>query len=146
MLRAWLYTGPSPVPAVWAGVARFFPVALAVCLPAARLVPGVRIEQARLDGLGAWGVLRRVAWPALGGPALAAALGVAALTLGEVSATRLVDPPGRAPFGLRLFAQMHYGAESAVAALALVQVAAAALVAALVVPGRREVGQRVGGQ
>lgn len=126
-----LYDQPSPVPAVWAAVARLFPVALMVLWPAARLVPQGLIDQARLDGFGLVGTVRRVAWPQLGPAMLAAAVAVAALALGEVSASRQVDPAGRGAYVLRLFAQMHYGAESAVAAMALVQVAAVGLVVAV---------------
>ncbi len=123
-----LYDQPSPVPAVWAAVARLFPVALLVLWPAARLVPQSLIDQARLDGFGFSGTVRRVGWPQLGPAVLAAAVAVAALAMGEVSASRQVDPAGRGAYVLRLFAQMHYGAESAVAAMALVQVASVGLV------------------
>ena len=70
----------------------------------------------------------------LTGPAAArAALAVAALALGEVSASKLVNPPFRTAYVLRLFDLMHYGAESTVAALCLMQLAATTLLAAAVV-------------
>jgi iron(III) transport system permease protein len=69
----------------------------------------------------------------LTGPAAArATLAVAALALGEVSATKLVNPPFRTAYILRLFDLMHYGAESTVAALCLMQLAATLLAAAVV--------------
>ena len=137
LLDEVLYSGPSPVPAVWACVARFFPVALAVLLPRALVIPSGLLDQAQLDGIGVRQTLRRVALPALAAAWAVAGLGVAALALGEVSASRLVDPPGRATFSLRLFSQMHYGAESAVAAMALLQIAAITAVAGVLAPSRR---------
>ena len=62
-----------------------------------------------------------------------AALAVTALSLGEVSAGKLVNPPFRAAYILRLFDQMHYGTDSTVAALCLLQVAVTVVLAALLV-------------
>lgn len=131
VLRPVLYDRPSPGPAFWAGLVRLFPVAVAVLWPATRAVPRDLLDAAKLDGLGVRGEWRNVVVPLTGGAAARAAVAVAALALGEVSATKLVNPPGRAAYVLRLFDQMHYGAESTVAASALIQVAATALVAGL---------------
>jgi len=62
-------------------------------------------------------------------------IAVAALSLGEVSASKLVNPPSRGAFVLRLFDQMHYGAETTVAALALMPLVPA-FVMAVAVSGR----------
>ena len=138
-LRSALYDQPSPLPSLWAAVTRFFPLAVVVVAPALFAVPRALREAARLDGLAAWEEWARVGWPAARPSALAAAAAVAALTLGEVSASKIVNPPSRGVFVLRLFDQMHYGAEMTVAALALMPlVPAFAVGAAVSRGGRRE--------
>jgi iron(III) transport system permease protein len=129
-LRSLLYDQPSPVSAGWAAVVRLFPVAVAVIWPAVRAVPRDLLEAVRLDGVSVW---RYVLIPLTGPAAAQAALAVAALALGEVSASKLVNPPFRTAYVLRLFDLMHYGAESTVAALCLLQLAATTLLAAAVV-------------
>jgi len=129
-LRSLLYDQPSPVPAGWAALVRLFPVAVAVIWPAVRAVPRDLLEAATLDGVSVW---RYVLVPLTGPAAAQAALAVAALALGEVSASKLVNPPFRTAYVLRLFDLMHYGAESTVAALCLLQLAATTLLAAAVV-------------
>ena len=119
VLRSTLYDQPSPLPAIWACVTRFFPLALVVVTPALFAVPRELREASRLDGLTAWEEWRRVGWPAARSAAFVALLAVTALSLGEVSASKVVNPPSRSAFVLRLFDQMHYGAETTVAALAL---------------------------
>jgi ABC-type spermidine/putrescine transport system permease subunit II len=47
-------------------------------------------------------------------------VGVAVLSLGEVSASKLVETPGSQSFAHDLFNQMHYGVQSRLAALCLV--------------------------
>ncbi|HEX6961911.1 MAG TPA: hypothetical protein VF175_08600, partial [Lacipirellula sp.] len=52
--------------------------------------------------------------------ALAAGLGIAlVLSIGELSATLLVVPPGVTPLSVRLFQLLHYGVDDRVAALVL---------------------------
>ena len=48
-------------------------------------------------------------------------MAVAALALGELAASKLVQVPGRQTFAQELFNQMHYGATATTAALAIVQ-------------------------
>jgi iron(III) transport system permease protein len=118
-----LYDQPSPVPAAWAAVVRLFPVAVAVLWPAVRAVPRDLLDAAKLDGVGEWRlVVGPLTWPAF----VRAVFAVAALALGEVSAGKVVNPAGYSTYVHRLFDQMHYGAESTVAALALVQIAVTA--------------------
>jgi iron(III) transport system permease protein len=130
-LSSLLYDQPSPVPVVWAAAVRLFPVACVVLWPSVRAIPRELWEAVALDGHGFRGEWRLVAGPFTRGAYVRAAVAVAALSLGEVSAGKLVTPPGYETFILRLFAQMHYGAESTVAALCLVQIAASAAFAAL---------------
>ena len=127
-LRSLLYDQPSAVPGGWAAVVRFFPVAVAVIWPAVRAVPRDLLDAAKLDGVGVTGEWRLVVAPLTGTAAVRAAVAVAALALGEVSASKIVNPPGHAAYVLQLFDQMHYGSESTVAGLCLLQVAATILI------------------
>ena len=127
-LRAVLYDLPTPLPVLWAHVARLFPYAVAVVWPAVRDVPRDLRETARIDGASAWGEFRRVTWPAARRASGLAAVAVAALALGELAASKLVQVPGRATFAQELFAQMHYAATATTAALALVQLVLTVLV------------------
>ncbi len=138
ILRSTLYDQPSPLPAIWACVTRFFPLALVIVAPALFAVPWELREAARLDGLTAWEEWRRVWWPAVRSAAFIGVVAVTALSLGEVSASKVVNPPSRSAFVLRLFDQMHYGAETTVAALALMPlVPALAMAVAISRRGRR---------
>ncbi|HET6572766.1 MAG TPA: hypothetical protein VFG68_04120 [Fimbriiglobus sp.] len=129
-LRSALFDQPLPIAAAWAAVVRLFPVAVVVIWPAVRAVPRDLLEAAKLDGVSVW---RYVLVPLTGPAVVWAVLAVAALALGEVSASKLVEPPGWPSYILRLFDLMHYGAESTVAALCLMQLAATTLLAAAVV-------------
>lgn len=127
-LATLLYDQPSPLPVLWAAVVRLFPLACAVVWPAVRAIPAELYEAAAIDGGGARGEWRWVVAPLTRRAFAAAAVGVTVLALGEVSAAKLVCPPGYRSFILELFAQMHYGAEATVAALALVQLGVTAAV------------------
>lgn len=124
-IRAMLYDQPSPLPVLWAHVARLFPYAVAIVWPAVREVPRDLRETARVDGASVWGEFRRVTWPATRRSAEIAALAVTALALGELAVSKIVQVPGRSTFAQELFAQMHYAATATTAALALVQLALA---------------------
>ena len=77
-------------------------------------------------------------WPLCRGAFARAAVVVAALSLGEVVAGKLVEPPGRRTFAEELFNAMHYGADVTVAAMCLLQIAAtAAACGGLLLLGRR---------
>ena len=52
ILERVLYLGPSPVPALWAYLLRFFPCAVVVLWPVVRLLPRELREAARVDGAG----------------------------------------------------------------------------------------------
>ncbi|HKB06438.1 MAG TPA: ABC transporter permease subunit [Gemmataceae bacterium] len=130
-LKAGLYELSTPVPVLWAHVARLFPYAVAFIWPAVRDVPRDLREAARVDGAGPWGEFRRVIWPAARGAVWLAAVAVTALALGELGASKLVQVPGRQTFAQELFNQMHYAATATTAALALVQLALALLVVGL---------------
>lgn len=120
-LKDVLYLWPTPLPVLWAHVARLFPYAVAVVWPAVRDVPGDLREAAWVDGASAWGEFRRVIWPATRRAFGIAALAVTALSLGELAASKIVQVPGRSTFAQELWAQMHYAATATTASLGLVQ-------------------------
>lgn len=120
-VRAVLYDWSTPLPVLWAHVARLFPYAVAVVWPAVRDVPRDLREAARVDGATPGQEFRRVGWPGVRRAWGTAALVVAALALGELSASKVVQVPGRQTFVQELFNQMHYAATSTTASLALVQ-------------------------
>src|SRR5262245_2165214 len=120
-VRAVLYELSTPLPVLWAHVARLFPYAVAIIWPAVRDVPRDLREVARADGANPWREFRHVVWPATRGAAAVAAVAVTALALGELAASKIVQVPGRQTFAQELFMQMHYAATSTTAALALLQ-------------------------
>jgi ABC-type spermidine/putrescine transport system permease subunit II len=131
-LRAVLYELSTPLPVLWAHVSRLFPYAVAIVWPAVRDVPRDLREAARADGATPWAEFRRVVWPAARGAVGTAVVAVAALALGELAASKLVQVPGRLTFAQELFSQMHYGSTATTAALALVQLAPPVLAWAVV--------------
>ncbi|CAN5576915.1 amino acid ABC transporter permease [soil metagenome] len=121
-LRSSLYDQPSPLPCIWACVLRYFAVAVVMIAPVIRALPRELLELATQDGVSPW---RYVGRPIVLPAAVLAAIAVTGLSLGEVSASKLVIPHGGRLFILDLFDVMHYGAESTVAAMAIVQLALA---------------------
>jgi iron(III) transport system permease protein len=121
-LRSLLYDQPSAVPAGWAAVIRWFPLACALLWLSIRAIPQPLFAAAALDGHSVLGRIPWLDWPLSRSAVLQAAGAVAVLALGEVSAGKIVNPPFHDIYILRLFDQMHYGTEPTVAALCLVQV------------------------
>jgi len=127
-LKTLLYDQPSPVPSILAGILRWLPIGLLVVAPVMRTLSRDLLEKASIDGVSAWKYVGR---PGLARATHFAVIAVAGLALGEVSASKLVAPPGWRMFILDLFDQMHYGAEPRVAALCLVQITMSALLLVL---------------
>ena len=130
-----LYHGPSPLPLLWVDVIRFFPCAVAILWPVVRLLPAELSDAARVDGATPRQELRHVVWPLTSGVLKWAALAVAVLSLGELSAGKLVATPGLPGYATEIFTQMHYGVTNELAArcvLLLVLVAAGSAGIALV--------------
>jgi iron(III) transport system permease protein len=126
-----LYYGESAAPLLWVDFIRFFPCALALLWPVVRLVPGELCDAARVDGMTPLGELRHVYWPLTASACDRAALAVAILSLGEVSAGKLVHTPNRDSYAIFLFTQMHYGLSNDLAAGCLLLLAVVAFGAAL---------------
>jgi iron(III) transport system permease protein len=132
-----LYNGPSLVPVVWACLLRFFPCAVALVWPAVRLVPAELADAARVDGALPLRQLRHVAWPQTSPAVGRATVAVAVLSLGELSASKLVATPGGETFAHEVFTRMHYGVANHLAALCLLLLVLTAAPAALLALFRR---------
>ena len=138
-LERVLYLGPSPVPALWIDLVRFFPCAVVVLWPVVRLLPRDLRESAWVDGAGPlrelWHVVGPLTLPAL----LRAGLVVAVLSLGELSAGKLVETPGSQTFTHEVFTQMHYGVTNDLAGLCLILLAGVTLGGILVAASARSI-------
>lgn len=66
-------------------------------------------EQARQDQLGWIDLFRRVLWPQIGKRALACVLLLMVISVGELSCSMLVLPPGVTTVSMRLFEMLHFG-------------------------------------
>jgi iron(III) transport system permease protein len=119
-----LWYGPSPVPLWWVDLIRFFPCAVALLWPVVRLVPPELRDAARVDGATPWQELRHVVWPRAAGACGRAALAAGVLSLGELSAGKLVSTPGFPSCAEVVFTQMHYGVTNDLAARCLLLLAA----------------------
>ena len=106
---------------VHAFVLRTLPYAVLVLWPAARSVANAHVETAELDGYNARGIARRVALPLTLGATLAA-WGVSfILSVGELPAMNLVEPPSHTMFVTKLvWSLLHTGVESHLAGVGLV--------------------------
>jgi ABC-type Fe3+ transport system permease subunit len=118
-------------------VIRFFPIAVALLWGTIRNLPRHLLDTALLDQ-GRRAQWRVVVWPRSKLALTRAAIAVGALQLGDVIASKLVQPPGRRSFSQELFNAMHYGGDATTSALALLQIAATGVVCTLfLVPSRR---------
>jgi ABC-type spermidine/putrescine transport system permease subunit II len=70
--------------------------------------------------------LRHVVWPRAAGACARAALAAGVLSLGELSAGKLVSTPGAPSYAEVIFTQIHYGVTNDLAASCLLLLAAAA--------------------
>jgi iron(III) transport system permease protein len=122
-LEVVLYDGPSYLPIVWTDVIRFLPYACILMWPVARLYPRELRELASLDGFNLWAEFRFVLGPYLLPIALQAGAAIMALSLGELSAGKLVETAGAPTLSHELFNQMHYGVTNDLAAIGLVLLA-----------------------
>jgi iron(III) transport system permease protein len=115
-----LWYDPSVLPALWAYLVRFFPCAIAVLWPVVRLIPVELRDSIRVDGARPGQELRYLILPLATPASVRAGLAVMVLALGELSASKLVEPPGAQTFAHKLWEQLHYSTTAHVAALCLV--------------------------
>ena len=114
-----LWYGPSPVPLVWADLIRFFPCAVALLWPVVRQTPPELRDAARMDGATPGQELAQVVWPLHVGAALRAGLAVGVLTLGELSAGKMLSMADWPGYAQTVFVQMHWGIKNDLAARCL---------------------------
>jgi ABC-type Fe3+ transport system permease subunit len=136
-LAQWLYHGPSVLPVLWADTIRMFPCAVAVIWPVLRLLPRELRDAAAVDGAAPLRAFTRVIAPLGLVAALQAALAVGVLSLGELSAGKLVSTPNCETYAEMVFTQMHYGVTNDLAArclLLLLAVGAGGLLVLVVPP------------
>jgi iron(III) transport system permease protein len=132
-----LYHGPSWTPVIWAQTIRLFPLAAVLLWPAVRSLPRSLFESARLDGASPLQEFVRIVLPLTFRPACLAAAVIAALSLGEIGASKIVSTPGAQTFCELLFMQLHKGVDGDVAALSLLLLLAVSALAAIVAVLRR---------
>jgi iron(III) transport system permease protein len=114
-LTSW----PEEVLPVWANVCRFLPIAAFMFYALRRRTDEGLLDAARIFGRTRFSILRRISLPLML-PGLAVSGAVCfSLAMGELGATLLVAPPGRATLIMRLYNLLHYGASRDVAALCL---------------------------
>lgn len=131
VVQSVLYDDAYFAPIIWTSVVRFFPFAVVFLWPFLRRLPEEWRESARLEGIKPAQELCRLVLPICLPVTCLAALSVAMLSLGEVSASKLAAIPGTKTFAHELFNQMHYGVTNHLAALALILLAAVGVSGAL---------------
>jgi len=104
---------------VLADLSRFTPWAAVVVLVQLKSINPAWFDAARVLQANPWQTWLQVEIPILA-PGLLAGAGLAfMLSIGEIGATLLVTPPGRATLVMRIFNYLHYGAADTVASLCL---------------------------
>lgn len=116
---------------VLAALARFAPFAALLILVQLRRLDPLLIDAARVMQRRVYDTALKVYLPMLAPGLIAAFCFTFALTLGELGATLIVAPPGRATVTMRLYNLLHYGASDLVAGLCLLMVIVTVILAAL---------------
>lgn len=88
---------------------RLLPMAWLLVHCVIRVVPPSAWEQAKVDGLRSWDLFRSVVWPSTWRLWLASGALLFALSVGELSCSMLVLPPGVTTVAKRLFELLHFG-------------------------------------
>jgi iron(III) transport system permease protein len=110
---------------------RSLPLAFLVMWYAMLAVPEDILQHAMTEGAGSLTRLRRIVLPQVGLGLITAWLIALAVSMGEVSATILVVPPGVTTLSVRIFNLVHYGVEDQLAGVCLSLVALYTLLAAV---------------
>jgi iron(III) transport system permease protein len=126
-----LWYGPSYLPLLFVYVIRLLPFAVALLYPMMHQMPRELLETARLDGAAPRQELTAIVAPFPWPGCLMASFAVAVLSLGELSAGKMVSTPGAESYAEMLFSQMHYGVTSDLAARCVLLVAVALLASAI---------------
>jgi iron(III) transport system permease protein len=129
LLPLWLAMPVRGIAPALAILVRALPPATFLLWHALASFPQELLDAAALDGAGPWTRLRCVVLPNRW-PAVALAWLVAlVVSLGDLSASILVAPPGVTTLSVRIFSLLHYGIEDQVAGICLALVGLFAIVA-----------------
>jgi iron(III) transport system permease protein len=131
----------SDVMPILASLARFTPLAAIALLAQWRRVDPLLLDAARILERSAIRTWIRIRLPMMVPGLLAASALAFVLSAGELGATLIVAPPGRATLTMRIYNYLHYGASEAVAGLCLMMTVVAALAAVAVLLGLRGWGR-----
>lgn len=104
----WLYDRTLSAPLL-AQQFRLLPLAWILVWAIMRGISNGVWEQAKLDGLGIWATIRTVVWPQTRSHWFVAWVLLFVLSLGELSCSILVLPPGVTTVSMRLFEMLHFG-------------------------------------
>jgi len=118
--------GSAAMP-VMASLARFTPIAVIVILAQLKRIDPVLIDASRVIQKNPFKSWLIVKLPILAPGFLAALFLIFAFSAGELGATLMVAPPGRATLTMRIYNYLHYGATENVAGLCLIIVSLAFL-------------------
>jgi ABC-type Fe3+ transport system permease subunit len=127
-IRVFLYEIPTPLPTIYAQMLKVFPPILGYLYLVHRNRSIELTTEGKLLGLSRWAFFRHIDWPILKSPALLGLLLGTALSMSELSTSKLVQVPGQQTFVQIIFDQMHYGATSTVSGLALIPICFWALI------------------
>ncbi len=108
---------------------RLLPLALLMLSGLVATIDRRSWEIARMEGLSGWQQLRTILWPQTGSRWIIAWLILFVLSIGELSATILVLPPGVTTLSMRLFEMLHFGMRHQDSGLCLLLLAIGWLVA-----------------
>ncbi|RMF43497.1 MAG: iron ABC transporter permease [Planctomycetota bacterium] len=107
-ILGWLYDSTLAAP-VLAQQFRLLPIGWIFVVAITSVVGRAVFEQARVDGLTRWELATRVVWPMTWRQWLGAAVCLMIFSVGELSCTILVLPPGVTTVSMRLFEMLHFG-------------------------------------
>lgn len=116
-----LYDSPAILTTVF--VLRFLPVAVLLLVPVVRAIPRDVDFAARVDGSSGSLVLWRIVHPLAARGTMIAFVVVTILSLGELSASLLVTPPGHMTISQAFASKIHYGLAGEAAGLCLLTLA-----------------------
>ena len=123
----WLYTSTMILVIAWS--AHFLAFAVRILVAGMRQIEPHVLEAACLCEPAWWRRLWRIELPLLGRAILTAWCVVCVFSLGELSTTLLVIPPGKGTISLKIYTLMHYGAGPLVAALSIILIGCSLLMA-----------------
>ena len=114
----WLYNDTILAPCL-AMTIKCFPFAYLIMWYGVRAIPDSLFEAAEADGATSFGVLRNITLPLLRPSLICAVVICLAVSVGELSASVLVMPPGVTTVATQIFTLVHYGADDQLAGLCL---------------------------